>query len=137
MLLTLLSWITGIAPALINIAGRLTDLAEAKIRAKTDVEKAIIAEQIEAVHDKRAVLVADVGSRIATILDVGTRTAFALLALIYVAKILVWDKVIGAFYGCTGHITCHLFQTDPIDNNMWWIILGIIGFYFVISFNRK
>jgi hypothetical protein len=55
------------------------------------------------------------------------------VTLVFYAKILLWDKVIGSFVGCAGHTapgTCVSFQTDPVEGAAAiWAGL-IMSFYF-------
>jgi hypothetical protein len=55
------------------------------------------------------------------------------VTLVFYAKILLWDKVVGSFVGCSGHTapgTCTSFQTDPVTGYAAiWAGL-IMSFYF-------
>jgi len=54
---------------------------------------------------------------------------------IIIAKLLVWDKVIGSLVGCAGAagqaMDCAIYRTDILDPNQWQIITAAVGFYFL------
>ena len=59
--------------------------------------------------------------------DKVNRTVRALMALpvvIWLWKFLVFDKVFGQWLG---------WKTDPLGDDMWIVVVTIIGFYFVDS----
>lgn len=91
-----------------------------KARAQTDKEKIASEERISALRAKRDVLVAESGDRV-------NRTVRALMALpvvFYLWKVIVFDKVFGSWLQ---------WSTDPLGQSMTYIMLTIIGFYFVDS----
>ncbi|SRR5258705_10463985 len=132
----ILAFITGLAPAFFQFGSKLVDLQAAKVNAQSEEEKKRIDAQIEEVHDKRAVLVAEAGSRINGFM----RFFLALGPAVILAKIYIWDKTIGPFNGCVGKIPlpgCEKFNTDALDPNLWWVVIAVIGFYFVTSMVKK
>ena len=135
MLSIILGFITGLAGPALNFAGRLTDLKIAQVNARTDIEKAKVNQEIEEVHDKRAVLIADAGNRISSFLNGTMRFILAIPAAAIVWKLLFWDKVIGSIDGCVGdagqEARCLIYNTDPLDAYQWAIIALVTGFYFV------
>lgn len=60
------------------------------------------------------------------------RPLFAIPFIIFLFKVVVWDKVIGAAVGCAKAAagTCALFTTDPLDPNMWGVFSVIVASYF-------
>lgn len=51
----------------------------------------------------------------------------------YVAKSILWDKVVGSFVGCSGHTapgTCMVFNTDPLAPELNWVFMAVIASYF-------
>jgi hypothetical protein len=151
MFTAILAFLTGLGPVVQAITGKITDLKMAKIKAESDIDKATIQAQIEEAHDKRAVLVAQAGHRIGALFLSLMQLAFVIPAAVYINKILIWDKVIGAFDGCAGVVkvlpskagyvkyqACQaMYTTDPIDQNMWWIILAIVSFLFVTTIKNR
>ena len=148
---TILAFITGLGPVVQAITSKIADLKMMKLKAETDSEKIEIQGRIEEAHDKRAVLVAQAGSRIGILFLSIMQLLFVLPAAAFVNKILLWDKVVGALNGCAsvakvlpskaGYVKyqyCQTwFSTDPIDQNMWWIILAIVSFLFVTTLKNS
>lgn len=131
-MLSILGFITGLAPAIAQIAGQITDLERARLTASTEQQKNEINERIEGLHDKRQVLVAEAGSRV----NAYMRFAIAAGPAVYLGKIFIWDKIAGSLAGCAGVTTefCRsTFQTDSLDPNLWWVAMGVVGFYFLTS----
>lgn len=132
MLGMILAIITGLGPVAGHILEQITSLEKSRISAKTEVEKAAITQEIEALHDKRAVLVAEAGSRLNTYF----RAFIAFGPAMYISKIFIWDKVIGSMVGCSGvnsELCRTVFQTDPLDPYLWAVVTAVIGFYFLSS----
>lgn len=129
MFFTILSALTGLGGLVRGIEQDLTNLGIAKINATTEKEKAELSAKIEALHDKRAVLVAEAGSRLNAII----RGVAAGGPVVYITKVFVWDKVLGSFFGYTPN----MFQTDPLDPNLWNIVMVVFGFYFVADMVNK
>jgi hypothetical protein len=125
---------------LATLGGKIADLVVARQQAKTEVEKALIDEQIKQVESIKDVLVAEATSPIASVINSSLRALAAVGPITYVTKIFLWDKVVGAFYGCAGQNTevCRtLFNTDPlIDTNLNWVLIAVIGFYFVTTIRK-
>jgi hypothetical protein len=135
MLLTILGFITGLGPIISNIGGKYLDLQRRKEDAKNNKDIAEINAEISAIQDRRAVLVAEAASRLGAGINASVRLLAALPGILFVWKILFWDKVIGSFYGCAGRVAdgCGSFRTDSIEDNMWWLIIAIFSFYFLAS----
>ena len=127
------------APALISgafgtingITKALSDAKIAAINATTQQEQIHATERVNTLQARRDVLIAEAGS--GSRINLVMRSCFAAVALIVVAKLYVWDKVIGSFVGCSQAIkgTCGAFTTDTIDENGWKLIGMVMGFYFV------
>lgn len=137
----ILSFITGLAGPMAAIINKISDLKMAKVNAHTEEKKAEINQQIEEAHDKRAAIVAQAGSRIGILFLSIMQMLFVLPAAAIIAKIGFWDKVVGSLHGCavkpltavTKRYCQEWFITDPLDSNMWWIILAIVSFLFVTT----
>jgi hypothetical protein len=126
-MLSILGFITGLAPMLAQIANNITDLQKLKVRAQSDTELASINRQIEEAHDRRQVLVAEAASRVGILLNGGMRFLMAVPVTAFLWKWLMWDKVVGSFAHCA----------QGLDQNTWLILLGICGFYFAYDFGSK
>lgn len=133
---SILGLLTGLLPALTSLANNITDLQKMKVKATSDNEIANINRQIEELHDKRQVLIAEAGSRV----NAYMRGAITLIAMFPLAKIFVMDKTIGPFFGCVGKVvpaSCDMFTTDALGTELWGVIGAIIGFYFLTTWKSK
>lgn len=116
-----------------NITNAISNERLKKIQATTDQERIKADERINSLQAKRDVLVAESGnSRINALL----RGSIGASASLLIAKLLVWDKVIGSFYHCAGEagrnmMGCETFRTDILDSNQWQVITAVVGFYFL------
>lgn len=128
MFATILSFLGFISP----IASKLADLYLARQQAKTDIERAKIDAEIKNLENIKDVLVAE-RSPINTFM----RAVAAIGPIAYFSKIYLWDKVIGAFYGCAANNSTEcvrLFTTDSLsDPTLAWTATAVIAFYFVTS----
>lgn len=125
-----------------QLANNITDLQKMKVKAASDTDLAQINKQLEEAHDRRAIIIAESGNRIASFFTAGMRALMAAPIAIFLWKWLVWDKVIGSLSRCAGKFGdanpdgCATFITDRLDDNTWWIVLGVCGFYFAYDFAR-
>lgn len=116
-----------------NITNAISNERIKQISAKTEQERIASQERINSLSAKRDVLVAESGSsKINAIL----RASIGASAAILIAKLLVWDKVVGSYYHCAGEAGrymegCQTFRTDLLDNNQWAIVSAVVGFYFL------
>lgn len=91
----------------------------AQIQATTQVEQIHAQVTIDALEATQAVLIADAAK---SNIDMWIRVMFAIGPAVYITKIFLWDKVMGSITGG---------NTDPLDPNLWAVMMTIIGFYFV------
>ena len=135
MLGTIIGAVTGLAGPIINISSKILELQTAKVNSKTDVDKAEIDAELQIAHDRKALLLAEAGDRLTSIINVVTRTVMAIPAIFIIWKLWIWDKVIGSLSGCAGAAgqaeVCQTFRTDPISANEWYVIIAIYAFYFL------
>lgn len=113
-----------------NITNAIANERLAQINAQTDRERIQSEEKIKSLEARRSVLIAE--SSVSR-LNIFMRSAMAMSVVVVLAKLFVWDKVIGSLVGCSqaARGTCGLFTTDPLDDNQWRIIMVVVGFYFV------
>lgn len=143
MLSLILGFITGLAGPISAAISKITDLRVAKLNADSNVEKQKIDQQIDEAHDRQAVLVAEAGNRIAAALNASVRLLLTVGPALFLTKVFAWDKVIGSFAGCAGKVQlemlkkCQTFKTDPLDTNLWWVIIAVIAFYFMYDIAAK
>jgi len=107
---------------------RITEsIAKAKIaaaNAQTDREKIAAEERVATLEARRAVMIAEAGSRINSIM----RALLALAVVIIVWKLLVWDKALGQWTG--GY-------TDKLSDLDQHLIIAVIGFYFLYELGAR
>ena len=138
MFTILLGLITGLAGPITNLIGKITDLNIAKVNAASDVDKAAIDAQIEEAHDRKAVLIAEAGNRLEGMINSVVRLVITLGPASYLFKVFLWDKVIGSMVGCVGKdVNCPAFTTDPLDANLWAVVVAVIAFYFVYDIMKR
>ena len=142
MFFSILGLLTGLAGPLAQITGKITDLKLAQVQAKSNTERAEIDQRIEEAHDRKAILVAEAGQRIAGTINASMRFILALGPAVLLSKIFVWDKVMGSFYGCAGNQgqldpSCNVFRTDPLDPYLWGVVTAVIAFYFAYDMMMK
>lgn len=116
-----------------NITNAISNERIKKVQATTDQERIRADERINSLQAKRDVLVAEAGS---SKINAALRGSIGASASFIIAKLLVWDKVIGSFYGCAGEqgrnmMGCETFRTDILDTNQWAVITAVVGFYFL------
>lgn len=112
MIRVLIKWITG--GGLSGIASELRGAYQDKLNATNDADR-INAEVKIALAEKR--LAAMQSGWIAPYI----RAAWALPFVLYNAKLVIWDKVLG------------LGVTDSLSPELYYVQMVIIGFYFLTS----
>lgn len=136
---TILTFLTGLSGTVGKVSDNIKELEIAREKTKSDTELKKIDSEIQALHDRKDVLVAEAGSRLNSIL----RAAIAVGPAFYVFKYFAVDKVLGGFVGCAGEIgkidnACSWFRTDGLNSEMAAVMTAVLGFYFLTSaFGRK
>jgi len=105
----------GLINPLEKVGRQIADVKIAKMSAEGESDKLIHDEQIAVLEGRRDILLEETKHSSTRWI----RPAFAAPFVIYNLKVIVWDKVLG--WGVT----------DPLSQNMWWIEVTIIGFYFL------
>lgn len=113
MLAALLSLLAKIGIG--TIANKIVAAYETRAKAETDTQRIAANERIKTLEARRDVMVAEAGSPVNSFI----RAGFALPFVIYNAKLVIWDKVLG--WG----------TTDGLSNELFQIELACIGFYFL------
>lgn len=106
-----------------SIVGKIADAKVAMANAETDKDRIAADERVKTLEARRDVLVAEAGSGINTFM----RGGLAFGPMCYLLKIFLFDKVLGSFLGKTRDI----FTTDPLDENLWKVVVAVVGFYFL------
>lgn len=115
--------VIGFAKSLIApLTTIFTKLEDTKVQlalAKTDEERVILGAKVSVLQMR-----ADLMAKEAPLsrLNIYIRSAIGAEVAFLLGKILVWDKALGSITG--GH-------TDPLDANLWTVMLTVLGFYFL------
>ncbi len=132
----LLGLIPGAFKTINGITNAIANERLALISAKTDQERIDSQERINALQVRRDALIAKKSPLTDLIMFI-----LALGPGVVLLKFFAWDKTVGSLSGCAGEagrtlIGCETFRTDPLDANQWWVIIAVVGFYFLASFRK-
>lgn len=123
-----------------NITNAIKDERIVKVRAKTEEERIATEERINTLQLRRDVLI----NRSGRPWDQLITTLFAIPVLLIDVKLIVVDKIIGSFYGCTIQgltkaqlDSCSIFRTDTLSTEMLAYIGAVHAFYFLYIATRK
>src|SRR5690606_13791820 len=117
----MIGFLLGLVDPIARIVGKIADARVEMAKAETDKDRTAAEERIRGLEARKAVLVAESGSR----LNGFIRAGFALPFVIYNGKLVLWDKVLG------------LGRTDPLSPELFQIELACIGFYFLHSIVQR
>lgn len=148
---TILSLVTGLGPTITSIGKQIGDYKIQKGQTESAREKQKLDQQIAEAHDRRDVIVAEAGNRLAVFMKGIVRGLIIAGPLSYILKISLWDKVIGSFVGCSAKYAgfqpmgyCYTFVTDSLNINLdattGAILSAAIAFYLmydIASISRK
>lgn len=116
-----------------NLTNKITELKIQQSNATTERERIEIGEQIRTLEVQRDVLVAEAAQNAKT--TQLARFAFVIPAAIVIWDLMVWDKVVCKWLS-TETQSSSVCTTDPLDQNMWWIIFAIISFLFAQNISK-
>jgi len=116
--LALLKGLFGLANPIEKITEAIANTKIAQAQATTDQEKIHSEERISQLQSQRDVLIADSAR---SSIDLWVRLWLALPPSLPVAKIFVWDKMLG--WG----------STDRLSPELWYLVYIVYGFYFLHS----
>lgn len=115
MIKTILGWLTG------DLTGALERAYRAKLAAQNDTERLAAEQRIEKLKARQDVILAAQGDPIERFVRIG----FAAPFVIYLWKVVVWDKVLA--WGAT----------DPLSSSLDAILMIVLGGYFVDTAVRR
>jgi hypothetical protein len=123
MLLTFLtaipSFLSGLFGTVSSITAAISNEKIAALEATSTQDQIAANERVQTLQQQRDVLIADSTH---SKLDLYIRSFIAIGPASYILKIFVWDKVLGSWtHG----------STDPLDPNLWQVVMVILGFYFL------
>ncbi len=98
-----------------GIAEQLATAYAARTNATTDKERIAADERVRHLEAMQAIVIAEQGSWLTR----WVRPAFAFPFVVYVNKLVLYDKVLG--WG----------TTDPLSDNLTTILVTIVGAYFI------
>lgn len=125
MILAIPGLLSGLFGTINGITNAIANEKIAQLTATTQEAQIASNERISQLQQQRDVLIADAahGSW-----DIWLRTIMAIGPALYIAKIFLWDKVLGPVtHG----------STDPLDPNLWQVVFVVLGFYFLSSTSTK
>jgi len=127
----MLSLIFGFVGSLLNpisnIVGKIADARVELAKAETDKERVAAQERVQTLEARRDVMVAEAGGPYGWI-NAMMRGLLAFGPTCYLLKIFIWDKVMQSWtHG----------STDPLDPNLWNVVMVVLGFYFLDSMVAK
>ena len=112
---TLVGWITG------DLTGALERAHRDRLAARNDSERLAADERIKGLEARQQVILAAQGDPIERFVRIG----FAAPFVIYIWKVVVWDKVLA------------LGSTDPLSSSLDTILMIVLGGYFVDTAVRR
>lgn len=136
-ILSLIGFLPNVLNTVQGVTQAITNEKVAQLNAKTDQERIASAERQAQLEARRDVLIAEASTPLAAKINASVRLLMALNGIVIVFKLLTWDKVIGAFHGCTNVILsarpddCYLFRTDALGQDLWGLVALMFGFYFL------
>lgn len=135
-MLSLLGLIPGVLGTVNGITNAISNQKIVALRAKTDEERIAAEERLKVLVARRDTLM-DAQSR--SKFPIVVQSLLGLIAVLILAKMGVWDKVIGSFLGCAGEAGklpgCETFRTDALGTELATLIGGSLAFYLLV--NRK
>lgn len=127
-ILSAIGGIVGLGNALTSIGDKIADAYKAKQEALTDRDRIAAEEQIKTLESQRDVLIAEQANASTR----WVRPTLALIVVIYLFKVIVFDKVIGSLILPWLWAPAHaLFRTDPLSEPLQWFVTVVIAAYFV------
>lgn len=133
-------WFTAITTALgfipqllgfgTNLTNKITELEGKKIAAKTQEEKDKLDAEIghlKVIQAQQAVE-AKYNAKSTQLL----RASVVVSVAVYVFTCMVWDKVVCKAFSDAVRKSS-VCTTDPLDANLWWIVMSVICFLFLTA----
>lgn len=111
-------FIISLINPLASIAGKIADARVALAVAATDKERIAAQEHVEILQARRDVMVAEAAGPYGWV-NALMRGLLAAGPTVFLVKVFIWDKVL------------KLGSTDPLDSNLWNVVMVVLGFYFL------
>lgn len=137
-MLSIVTGILGILPgafkSIDNVTNAISNERLKTIQAKTDQERLASEERVKTLEAQRDALVTGMNT---SVWPARIQSLVGLFVATLIGKLLVWDKVVGSLAGCAGKagdaLSCAWFTTDPLGDDLRWVTMSVIGFYFLAS----
>lgn len=132
-----MSLITAIPSLLSGAFGSINKLTDAisnqkiaAINATTEQDRIRANENVLTLQARRDVMIAESAH---SKLNIYIRALITIGPASLLLKVFLWDKVIGSLVGCSqaARGTCGVFTTDSLDENLWQVVMVVLGFYFL------
>jgi hypothetical protein len=111
----MLNFLISLVNPLGAVAEKLADAYAKQKDTQTEQERIKNDTMIKQLEMRQEILIAEQKYRLTRWI----RPAFAYPIAFYLGKIFVWDKAL------------HLGTSDPIDETLSWVMMAIVGFYFL------
>lgn len=136
------SWlglIPGVLGTINGITNAISNQKIAAINANTEEERIAATERIKVLESRRDALI---NAQSRSKFPIFVQSLLGMCGVVVIAKMAVWDKVIGSFLGCAGEIGrnlqgCETFRTDPLGTDVSLLVGGTMAFYLLTSSIRK
>lgn len=106
---------------LTEISNDLKEAYQSRLNAANDAERLAVEERINLLEARKSIILAAQSDPV----ERWVRIGFTLPFIVYVNKIVLWDKVLA--WG----------STDPLGDNFTWIMMTILGGYFLETTVKK
>lgn len=138
MLRFILGLIPGVFRTIDGITNAISNQKIAAIKAKTEEERIRAEENVKTLEARKEGLInAQNKSKFTVIIQ----NLLGSVGLVVLAKLGVWDKVVGSFMGCAGRNGnlpgCETFLTDPLGTDLSALVGATIAFFLVATVLRK
>jgi hypothetical protein len=120
-LMGIIGYIPSLFKTLDGITSAIADEKIAALNATTAQDQIVANEKVATLQAQRDLMISD--SQHSNI-DLWMRTLVAVGPATYLCKIFLWDKVLQEYTHGT---------TDPLDPNLWQVVMVVLGFYFLYA----
>lgn len=135
----MLSFILGLIPGALNTVNGITNAISnqkiAAIKANTEEERIRAEENVKVLQARRDALIVSMQR---SKFPIYVQGGLGVCGLVIIAKLAIWDKVIGSFMGCAGKAAqfldgCSTFRTDPLGTDLSILVSAVIAFYLIAT----
>lgn len=133
-ILAILQSLLGFVDPLTKITKTIADTKVELAKAQNDAERMRLEERLKGLQLQleayTTIQATEAKNPISAALNSAMRFLIAFGPMVYLNKVLFWDKVVGSFMGHSK--SGSMFDTDALsDPNLWWVVIAAVGFYMV------